>query len=68
LLSEIIRSVNEIRKWLPDIGLGNVRLHPAPCASLEVEQAGARTDKHGQFVLAVDDCRHNPDDFFASGG
>jgi hypothetical protein len=65
-LSEIIRSVNEIRKWLPDIGLGNVRLHPGPCDSLEVEQAGARTDKHGQFVLAVDDCRRNPDDLFAS--
>jgi tetratricopeptide (TPR) repeat protein len=65
-LSEIIRSVNEIRKWLPDIGLASVRLHPGPCDSLEVEQAGGRTDKHGQFVLAVDDCRHNPDDLFAS--
>jgi hypothetical protein len=32
-LSEIIRSVNEIRKWVPDIGLGNVRLHPGPCDS-----------------------------------
>ena len=64
-LSEIIRSVNEIRKWLPDIGLGNVRLHHGP-NSLEVEQAGGRTDKRGQFVLAVDDCRHNPDDLFAS--
>jgi hypothetical protein len=34
--------------------------------SLEVEQAGGRTDKRGQFVLAVDDYRHNPDDLFAS--
>ena len=65
-LSEIIRSVNEIRKWLPDIGLGNVRLHRGPCDSLEVEQAGARTDKRGQFVLQVDDCRHDPDDLFQS--
>ena len=65
-LSEIIRSVTEIRKWLPDIGLGSVRLHSGPCHSLEVEQAGARTDKRGQFMLAVDDCRHNPDDLFAS--
>jgi tetratricopeptide (TPR) repeat protein len=65
-LSEIIRSVNEIRKWLPSTGLGSVRLHPGPCDSLEVEQAGGRTDKHGQFVLAVDGCRHNPDDLFAS--
>jgi BRCA1 C Terminus (BRCT) domain len=65
-LSEIISSVNEVRKWLPDIGLGNVRLHPGPCDSLEVEQAGARTDKRGQFMLAVDDCGHDPDDLFAN--
>ena len=65
-LSEIIRSVTEIRKWLPDIGLGSVRLHPGPCDSLEVEQAGARTDKRGQFMLAVDDCGHDPDDLFAN--
>ena len=65
-LSEIIRSVTEIRKWLPDIGLGSVRLHPGPCDSLEVEQAGARTDKRGQFMLAVDDCWHDPDDLFAN--
>jgi tetratricopeptide (TPR) repeat protein len=65
-LSEIISSVNEIRKWLPDTGLGSMRLHPGPCDSLEVEQAGGRTDKRGQFMLAVDDCRHNPDDLFAN--
>jgi len=65
-LSEIIRSVKEIRKWLPDVGLGSVRLRPGPCDSLEVEQAGGRTDRRGQYVLAVDDCRHNPDDLFAS--
>jgi tetratricopeptide (TPR) repeat protein len=65
-LSEIIRSVSEIRKWLPDIGLGSVRLHPGPCASLEVEHAGVRTDKRGQFMLAVDDSGHDPDDLFAS--
>ena len=52
-LWEIIRSVNEIRKWPPDIGLGSVRLYPGPGDSLEVEQAGARTDKRGQFMLAV---------------
>ena len=65
-LSEIISSVTEIRKWLPEIGLGSVRLHPGPCDSLEVEQAGARTDKRGQFMLAVDDCGHDPDDLFAN--
>jgi tetratricopeptide (TPR) repeat protein len=65
-LSEIIRSVSEIRKWLPDTGLGGMRLRPGACDSLEVEQAGGRTDKRGQFMLAVDDCRHNPDDLFVS--
>jgi tetratricopeptide (TPR) repeat protein len=65
-LSEIIRSVNEIRKWLPDTGLGSMRLRPGPSHSLEVEQAGGRTDNRGQFMLAVDDCRHDPDDLFAS--
>jgi tetratricopeptide (TPR) repeat protein len=63
-LSEIIRSVSEIRKWLPEVGLANVRLHPGPLNSLEVEQLGGRTDKRGQFVLAVGDSSHNPDDFF----
>jgi hypothetical protein len=33
-LSEIIRSVNAIKKWLPDRELANVRLHPGPCNSL----------------------------------
>jgi tetratricopeptide (TPR) repeat protein len=64
-LSEIIRSVSEIRTWLPEVGLANVRLRPGPSHSLEVEQPGGCTDKHGQFVLAVDECRHNPDDLFA---
>jgi hypothetical protein len=65
LLSEIIRSVNAIKKWLPDSGLANVRLHPGPCNSLEVELPEGRTDKHGQFVLAVDEYQHNPDELFA---
>jgi len=60
-LSEIIRGVSEIRKWLPEVGLANVRFHPGPHNSLEVEQSGGRTDKHGQFVFAVDERQHNPD-------
>jgi tetratricopeptide (TPR) repeat protein len=63
-LSEIVRAVSQIKKWLPDGGLANVRLHAGPHHSLEVEQPGGRTDKHGQFVLAVDGIRHNPDDLF----
>jgi hypothetical protein len=36
-LSEIIRGVNQIRKWLPEAGLANMRFHPGPHRSLEVE-------------------------------
>ena len=64
-LSEIIRGVSEVRKWLPEVGLANVRFRPGPLNSLEVEQPWGRTDKHGQFVLAVDESRHNPDDLFS---
>lgn len=47
-LPEIIRGVSQIRKWLPEVGLANVRFHPGPHRSLEVEQPGGRTDKNGQ--------------------
>src|SRR6516164_5595818 len=63
-LSEIIRAVSEIRKWLPDGGLAAVRLHADACSDVQVEQSGGRTDKYGQFVLAVDDAREDPDDLF----
>jgi tetratricopeptide (TPR) repeat protein len=65
-LSQIISSVTEIRKWLPVSGLANMRFHRGPCDSLEIEQSGGRANKHGQFMLAVDDYRHNLDDLFAS--
>jgi tetratricopeptide (TPR) repeat protein len=63
-LSEIIRSVTEVRKWLPVVGLAHVRFHPGPQNSLEVEQSGRRTDKRGQFVLPVDHSEVYPDDLF----
>ena len=63
-LSEIIRAVSQIRKWLPEVGLANVRLHAGPHYSLEVEQPSGRTDQHGQFVLSVDQSQNNPDDMF----
>ena len=59
-LSEIIRAVSQVRKWLPDVGLANMRLHAGSHDRLEVEQPGGRTDQHGQFVLAVDASQHNP--------
>jgi tetratricopeptide (TPR) repeat protein len=63
-LSEIIRAVSQIRKWLPDVGVASVRLHAGPHHSLEVEQPGGRTDQHGQFVLAVHPSQSNADDLF----
>jgi hypothetical protein len=53
-LSEIIRAVSEIRKWLPDVGLAAVRLHAGALSDVQVEQSGGRTDKYGQFVFARD--------------
>jgi tetratricopeptide (TPR) repeat protein len=63
-LSEIISAVSEIRKWLPDAGLASVRLYAGALNDVQVEQSGGRTDKHGQFVLAVDDARDDPDELF----
>ena len=59
LLSEIIRAVSEIRKWLPDAGLAAVRLRVGAHSDVQVEQSDGRTDKYGQFVLAVDDARED---------
>jgi len=63
-LSEIIRAVAVIRKWLPDVGLANVRLHAGAVSDVQVEQHGGRTDKYGQFVFAVDEARVDPDELF----
>jgi hypothetical protein len=65
-LPEIVRGVSEIRKWLPDVGLSNVRLRPGRGNMIEVEQPGGRTDKRGQFLFAVDGFERNPEDLFAS--
>jgi tetratricopeptide (TPR) repeat protein len=64
-LSEIVRGVSAIRRWLPEVGLSNMRLRPGPGNALEVEQPGGRTDKHGQFLFAVDGSGQSPDDLFA---
>jgi len=44
--------------------LANLRLHAGPHHSLEVERPEGRTDKNGQFVLAVDHSQNDPDDLF----
>src|SRR5262249_54490056 len=63
-LSEIIRAVSEIRKWLPDAGLAGLRLHADAISDIQVEQSGGRTDKYGQFAFAVDGAREDPDELF----
>jgi tetratricopeptide (TPR) repeat protein len=64
LLSEIIRSVNEVRKWLPEADLSRLRLHPAAHHAIEIEQPEGRTDKRGQFVLPVNQPEQNADALF----
>jgi len=52
-LSAITRSLNEIRKWLPDAGLPNLKLAPESSDRLLIEQMKGRMDRTGQFVLDV---------------
>jgi TolA-binding protein len=63
-LSEIIRSVNKVREWMPEADLSNLRLHPASHHALEIEQPEGRTDKRGQFVLPVSPPEQNSDALF----
>src|SRR5262249_47408545 len=44
----------DIRKWLPEAGLSNLKLFPASADAVLVEQLRGRTDKTGQFILPVD--------------
>jgi len=53
-LSVITKSLCEIRKWLPDARLSNLRLFPESSDCILVEQMKGRADKTGQFVLNVD--------------
>ena len=53
-LSVITKSLREIRKWLPDARLSNLRLFPESSDRILVEQMKGRTDKTGQFVLDVE--------------
>lgn len=53
-LSVITKSLRDIRKWLPDARLSNLRLFPESSDKLLVEQVGGRTDSKGQFVLPVE--------------
>jgi tetratricopeptide (TPR) repeat protein len=63
-LSVITRSLHEIRKWLPDAHLSNLRLFPESSDRLLVEQMKGRTDKSGQFVFDVEKPANDADAVF----
>ena len=63
-LSGITKSLHEIRKWLPDAGLSNLKLFPESSDRILVEQLKGRTDKTGQFVLDVEEPADDADAVF----
>jgi len=63
-LSVVTKSLHEIRKWLPDARLSNVRLSPESADKVLVEQVKGRTDKTGQFVMDVEAAGDDPDALF----
>jgi len=65
-LSVITRSLHEIRKWLPDAQLSNLRLFPESADRILIEQMQGRADKSGQFVLAVSAESDDADALFAA--
>jgi tetratricopeptide (TPR) repeat protein len=64
-LSVITKSLRDIRKWLPDARLSNLRLFPQSGDQVLVEQVKGRTDSKGQFVLDVTDAGDSADAAFA---
>jgi tetratricopeptide (TPR) repeat protein len=64
-LSVITKSLREIRKWLPNARLSNLRLFPESSDRILVEQVKGRTDNTGQFVLDVDKPVDDADAIFA---
>jgi len=64
-LSVITKSLHEIRKWLPEAQLSNLKLFPESSDSILVEQLKGRTDKKGQFLLDVEKPSGDADEIFA---
>jgi len=64
-LSTITKSLRDIRKWLPDARLSNLRLFPESSDRVLVEQVLGRTDSKGQFVLDVTKPEDSADAAFA---
>jgi tetratricopeptide (TPR) repeat protein len=63
-LSTITRSLFEIRKWLPEAGLSNLRLFPSSADALLIEQMKGLSEETGQFVLSVKGPPENADELF----
>ena len=63
-LSAITRSLNDIRKWLPDAHLSKLRLFPESADSILIEQVQGRADRNGQFLLEVTAPDGDPDGLF----
>ena len=64
-LSTITQSLADIRKWLPEAGLANLRLIPEASDTILVEHMNGRTDKKGQFVLPIEAPSTDADVLFA---
>jgi tetratricopeptide (TPR) repeat protein len=63
-MSLITRSLHDIRRWLPEAHLSNLRLFPESCDNILIEQMKGRTDKTGQFVLPIAEPQDSPDTLF----
>jgi tetratricopeptide (TPR) repeat protein len=63
-LSTITRSIQEIRKWVPDADVSRVKLYPAAKDELIVEHLRVRSDKSGQMMLPVSETPDSPDALF----
>ncbi len=63
-LSVVTKGLHEIRKWLPEAHLANLRMFPEASDRILIEQLKGRTDKKGQFVLPMSAQDDNPDLLF----
>lgn len=62
--STISKSLREVRKWLPEAGLANLKVYPKSADAMLFAQFGGLTDKKGQFVLPVGEPGDNSDLLF----
>lgn len=63
-LSVVTKGLAEVRKWLPEAHLSNLRIFPEASDRLLIEQVKGRTDKKGQFVLPMSAQEDNADFLF----